>query len=49
MKPEEIAEVINYIFNENGKEGLNTLTKKEFQESLFMTDFHQKLTLYFAP
>lgn len=49
LKPEELSETVDHIFAENGKEGLDNLTKEDLQKSLWMTDFHQKLSLYFGP
>lgn len=48
LNPNEINEVIGHIFEENDKEDKGYLTKEEFQKSLWMTDFSQKMSLQFA-
>ena len=48
LKPEELSETVDHIFAENGKEGLDSFTQEDLQKSLWMTDFHQKLSLYFG-
>ncbi|OMJ73279.1 hypothetical protein SteCoe_28061 [Stentor coeruleus] len=48
MNPEEIDEAIDHIFRENSREEEKYLTKEEFQKSLWMTDFYQKISLYFT-
>lgn len=48
LNEKEIGEAVDHIFTENGKDGEKLLTREDFQKSLWMTDFLQKLTIYFA-
>lgn len=48
LTADEIKEAVDHIFTENGKENERQLTREDFQKSLWMTDFHQKLSIYFA-
>lgn len=47
LSVDEIEEAVDHVFVENGKEGEKLLSKEDFQKSLWMTDFHQKLSIYF--
>ena len=49
MSIEEIGQAADHVIEENDKEDKGYLTKEEFQKSLWMTDFTQKMSFFFAP